>query len=420
MFFEEDCICMAQKMIIFASIEKEYSLLILSFHYFSILLHRMTNEEIIVTVTFACCAAAHFTGLSIMGILARHRVQYLSLAWILAIFAVVSTIVAFYGKSVAAGAPGILNPYMLLVIDGAIFLQSIYSLGLVMPGFLQLERMIKYASPLVILAIVYMIAIFPAGKLTWVFSARELFNNIWSLDVILRLIGLAMGVYYTANIILLPRRIAYKTSFPMSLFAYIVVLVGSIVLYLYTALDWTPYLICAYASVFTVVNFFWVCHTMEILVINLPHPNIKVEMAEEDVVVNDEQAEKDEQAELAKLADFNEMNQKRYLRVQSWMQNNKDAWKNNRFTRDKLCEETGINRQLMLQCLRSQGHNNIHEYITAYRVEELKRLIRLGEVLSISDCDIVGFTAPKTARSCFERIEGKNLDEYIQQYRKEQ
>ena len=380
----------------------------------------MTNEEIIVTVTFACCAAAHFTGLSIMGILARHRVQYLSLAWILAIFAVVSTIVAFYGKSVAAGAPGILNPYMLLVIDGAIFLQSIYSLGLVMPGFLQLERMIKYASPLVILAIVYMIAIFPAGKLTWVFSAQELFNNIWSLDVILRLIGLAMGVYYTANIILLPRRIAYKTSFPMSLFAYIVVLVGSIVLYLYTALDWTPYLICAYASVFTVVNFFWVCHTMEILVINLPHPNIKVEMAEEEVVVNDEQAEKEEQAELAKLADFNEMNQKRYLRVQSWMQNNKDAWKNNRFTRDKLCEETGINRQLMLQCLRSQGHNNIHEYITAYRVEELKRLIRLGEVLSISDCDIVGFTAPKTARSCFERIEGKNLDEYIQQYRKEQ
>ena len=380
----------------------------------------MTNEEIIVTVTFACCAAAHFTGLSIMGILARHRVQYLSLAWILAIFAVVSTIVAFYGKSVAAGAPGILNPYMLLVIDGAIFLQSIYSLGLVMPGFLQLERMIKYASPLVILAIVYMIAIFPAGKLTWVFSAQELFNNIWSLDVILRLIGLAMGVYYTANIILLPRRIAYKTSFPMSLFAYIVVLVGSIVLYLYTALDWTPYLICAYASVFTVVNFFWVCHTMEILVINLPHPNIKVEMPEEEVVVNDEQAEKDEQAELAKLADFNEMNQKRYLRVQSWMQNNKDAWKNNRFTRDKLCEETGINRQLMLQCLRSQGHNNIHEYITAYRVEELKRLIRLGEVLSISDCDIVGFTAPKTARSCFERIEGKNLDEYIQQYRKEQ
>ena len=77
---------------------------------------------------------------------------------------------------------------------------------------------------------------------------------------------------------------------------------------------------------------------------------------------------------MAKLADFNEMNQKRYMRVQLWMQNNKEAWKSNRFTRDKLCEETGINRQLMLQCLRSQGHNNIHEYITAYRVEELKTI----------------------------------------------
>jgi AraC-like DNA-binding protein len=380
----------------------------------------MTNEEIIVTVTFACCAAAHFTGLSIMGILARHRVQYLSLAWILAIFAVVSTIVAIYGKSVAAGAPGILNPYMLLVIDGAIFLQSIYSLGLIMPGFLQLERMLKYASPIVILAIVYMIAIFPAGKLTLVFSAEELFNNIVSLDMILRLIALGLGVYYTANIILLPRRIAYKTSFPMSLFAYIVVLVASIVLYLYTAFDWTPYMICAYAALFTVVNFFWVCHTMEILVVNLPHPDIKIEVTEKEEIVTNEQAEKDEQAELSKLEEAYEMNQKRYMRVQLWMQNNKEAWKSNRFTRDKLCEETGINRQLMLQCLRSQGHNNIHEYITAYRVEELKRLIRIGEISSISDCDIVGFTAPKTARSCFERIEGKNLDEYIQQHKKEQ
>jgi AraC-like DNA-binding protein len=289
-----------------------------------------------------------------------------------------------------------------------------------MPGFLQLERMLKYASPIVILAIVYMIAIFPAGKLTLVFSAEELFNNIVSLDMILRLIALGLGVYYTANIILLPRRIAYKTSFPMSLFAYIVVLVASIVLYLYTAFDWTPYMICAYAALFTVVNFFWVCHTMEILVVNLPHPDIKIEVTEKEEIVTNEQAEKDEQAELAKLADFNEMNQKRYMRVQLWMQNNKEAWKSNRFTRDKLCEETGINRQLMLQCLRSQGHNNIHEYITAYRVEELKRLIRIGEISSISDCDIVGFTAPKTARSCFERIEGKNLDEYIQQHKKEQ
>ena len=51
-------------------------------------------DAIIVTVVFACCATAHFVGMCLTGILARHRVQYLSLAWILAIFFVVIAIVA--------------------------------------------------------------------------------------------------------------------------------------------------------------------------------------------------------------------------------------------------------------------------------------------------------------------------------------
>lgn len=69
----------------------------------------------------------------------------------------------------------------------------------------------------------------------------------------------------------------------------------------------------------------------------------------------------------------------------------------------------------MLQCLRSQGHNNIHDYITTYRIEELKRLVQVGRVGSVSDCVQVGFATAKTARSCFERIEGRNLDDYIAQ-----
>ena len=94
-------------------------------------------DAIIVTVVFACCATAHFVGMFLTGILARHRVQYLSLAWILAIFFVVIAIVAMFGKSVADGRPGLLNPYMLLMLVVGSYLQSIYSLGLVMPGFLQ-------------------------------------------------------------------------------------------------------------------------------------------------------------------------------------------------------------------------------------------------------------------------------------------
>jgi AraC-like DNA-binding protein len=375
----------------------------------------MLTEAIIVTIVFACCAVAHFAGMIITGILAKHRVQYLSLAWMLAIFSVTLFIVAMYGDSVAKGAPGILNPYMLLVLVGGIYLQSIYSLGLALPGFLEFRRMLKYASPILLLAIIYMIAIFPAERLTQVYSFQELFTDIMSLDLVLRVMALGLGVYYALNIIILPKRMAQKTTFPMSLIAYTVVLSLSIIIYLYIALDYTPLMLCVYIAMFTVVNYFWVCHSIETLMQKLPHPNIKLDDVDKVVLVD---APVVEQQEEESFSDFNEMNQKRYVRVQLWMQTHKDLWLNNGFTRDKLCDETGINRQLMLQCLRSQGHNNIHEYITTYRVEELKRLIKLGEVTSVSDCILVGFVTPKTARLCFERILGQNLDDYLLRYKK--
>lgn len=371
----------------------------------------MSIDATIVTIVFACCATAHFVGMFIMGILAIHRVQYLSLAWMLAIFFFVVSIVAFFGEEVAEGRPGILNPYMLLMLVVGTYLQSIYSLGIAMPGFLQWGRMIKYASPIVLLALVYVLAMYPGGQLTKVYSLSEMFGNIFSFDMILRFSAMLLGLSYVLNIVFLPRRLAYKSSYPMLLLAYTVVLVLSVVLYLYTALNYTPMLLCAWIVVFTLVNFFWVCHSMETLIVKIPHPsiNLGVKVAEEQTEDSTEVQEESKQQ-----TDFNELNNARYLKVQIWMRQNKDKWMSNGFTRDKLCEETGINRQLLLQCLRSQGHNNVHEYITVYRVEELKRLIARGEVTTVTDSLLVGFGAVKTARLCFERIEGQSLDEYLQ------
>ena len=212
------------------------------------------------------------------------------------------------------------------------------------------------------------------------------------------------------NIVLLPLRMAGGTVFPMSLVAYVTALVLSLIFYLYTSLYYTPVLLCIYLVLFTIVNFFWICYSIDTLVLKVPHPDVVLEPVEAD---NDAEPVAEQPVEARPRADFNEMNLQRYLRVQKWMQNNKEVWTDNGFTRDRLCEETGINRQLMLQCLRSQGHNNIHEFIATYRVSELRRLILSGKVTSVSDCYMVGFVAPKTARSCFERIEGENLDSFI-------
>lgn len=367
----------------------------------------MSGEGILVTLTFACCATAHFVGMCIMGILALRRVQYLSLAWILAIFFGVIAVVAMFGEDVAEGRPGILNPYMLIMLVVGTYLQSIYSLGIAMPGYLQWGRMCRYASPILALAFVYVVAVYSRGQLAEVHSLGELFENMFSLDLALRLVAMVLGLLYVLNIVFLPRRLAYKSGYPMLLVAYMLVLILSVILYLYTTLNYTPWLLCAYMVMFTLVNFFWVCHSMETLILMIPHPNISLDS--ENVPELREEKLGDEQQEI----DFNEVNLKRYLRVQLWMQNNKEQWMSNGFTRDILCEETGINRQLMLQCIRSQGHNNVHEYITAYRVRELKRLVSCGEVSCVSDSLVVGFGSIKTARLCFQRIEGQSLDDFL-------
>lgn len=381
----------------------------------------MNRETIIVTTVFACCSIAHFVGMCVMSILARRRVQYLSLPWVLAIFCAVISIVTYFADTVAMGTPGFLNPYMMIMLVVGIFLQSIYSLGITMPGFLQWGRMVKYAMPLILLCIAYAVAIFHVGTLTKVYSASELFDNFFSPDLILRLIALFMGLYYVLNIFFLPFRYTRKTSFPFSLLVYSSVLILSIIVYLYLAFDYDAMLLCGYMVLFTLLNLFWVFHSLEMVMMRVPHPDIKMvktqDMGQESDASEEGKAESAEK-EAKRLTDFNEMNKTRYNKVQLWMQTHSQEWKDNAFTRDKLCEETGINRQLMLQCLRSQGHYNIHEYITTYRVVELKRMIKHGDITSINECDVVGFGSVQTARSCFLRIEGISLDTFFMQNKK--
>ena len=111
--------------------------------------------------------------------------------------------------------------------------------------------------------------------------------------------------------------------------------------------------------------------------------------------------------------DFNEANLQRYHRLEAWMQKNRAAWTESTFGRDQLCREVGLNRHLVLQSVRSQGHNNVHEYINRYRIEELKRLILRGEVATVGESVDAGFGTVATARSCFKKMEGIRLDDYM-------
>ena len=67
----------------------------------------------VATLVLACCATAHYTIAMVLALYARHQVKYLSLAWIMGLFAGLLTIGTIYGQ-VATAQPGMLHPFMLL------------------------------------------------------------------------------------------------------------------------------------------------------------------------------------------------------------------------------------------------------------------------------------------------------------------
>lgn len=359
-------------------------------------------NESVIFMTLGASAIVHFVIACVMGLFARHRVQYLALAWVNGIFSATLLVASFFSQAIAGGEPGILHPAMLLALLCACYLQSIYPLNISMPGFLQWERMWRYARPILLLLAIYIGAALMGSRIVYIYTAKDLIGNILSSDILLRLCALGLSIYYIVNIFLLPRRMARHANVPGYLLGYCVAMGLSVVFYTYVAIFFNLTLLAIYIILFTILNLYLMFRTLETLALQLPRPIIS-EVAEIPA----------EESKDAEQDDFNEANLHRFQRINFWMQNHKNEWKESTFGRDRLCQEVGYNRHLVLQSVRSQGFNNVHDYISSFRVAELKRMVSRGEVNTLSDTLSAGFGTIQTVRACFLKVEGITLDEYL-------
>lgn len=350
-------------------------------------------------------SVAHLVITAVMALLARHKVQYLSLAWIMGIFGFAVTGVIPFVGIIESTRPAILHPGTLVGLMGFLYLQSIYPLGITMPGFLQWKRMWLYARPVFILTLLYALFSFFGMTSPNYYTWSELASAFFTIDMLLRVMMLGVGIYYIINIFRLPRTMLRYPHVPRYLHVYAFVLGVSSCLYLWLILRFTVPAFEAWIVIFTLANLYMCLRTLETLALSLPQPEIKVVEEKPQEV----QSEEDEEE------DFNEANLQRFQTLEYWMQHNREAWKEYTFGRDQLCAGAGINRHLALQCVRSQGYNNIHDYINAYRIAELQRMLSHGEVNNLRDCLDAGFGTLKTARSSFEKVTGKTLDEAYEQ-----
>lgn len=355
------------------------------------------------------CATIHLVLACVLALYARHKVEYLALTWIMGIFgfAIALVVVSPINEILVIGTPGIFHPLLLLSLTAVCYLQSIYPLSVPMPAYLQWGRMWSYAFPIVILYSLYILFWLFGMETKHIETYHDFFAPPYSIDVLFRIAAIGLGVYYVANLFRLPKHLAHQTNVPRFVKGYSSALGLSVILYLVVTVYYSPLLIVIYTGVFTLLNAYLVFRTLETMAVNLPKPVIEK-------VVEEPTAE---QIEKAEQEDFNEANRQYFLRIEYWMQNHREKWTQSSFNRDQLCNETGLNRHILLQCVRSQGYNDTHEYLNAYRVEELKRLIKRGKIGSVSESADAGFGTPKTARTVFQKIEGVSLDDYIASHR---
>ena len=358
-------------------------------------------------LTLVFCATVHLVITCTLALYSRYKVQYLSLTWIMGIFCAEFCAAIPFSFFLSNAAPGMLHPVMLLSLVACSFLQSLYPLSICMPGYLQWGRMWKYATPALVLIALYVLGMLMGSRPVIVHNGKELLRHLLSGDILMRAAALALSLYYIVNIFRLPHILVKTIDLPRYLIGYGTAMGLSAVFYVVLTIRFQETLLIAYLLIFTALNLYMFFRTLETMAINLPKP--KIETVTE--------APTPEVIEQAEREDFNEANRQRFHRVEYFMQNERE-WTDNTFGRDRLCEATGINRHLLLQCLRSQGYNNIHDYINYYRMEELKRRILRGEITTLNGCTDTGFGSVKTARSCFERMEPVSLDDFLKNHLK--
>ena len=359
----------------------------------------------LITIEFA--ATAHLMMSLVLFFFARRRVSFLSQAWIMLLICLMYCAALFYVYTQEIPALGILHPVLLIYLLACSFLQSIYPLGLCMPGYLQWGRMWTYASPALILISLYAGGALAGSDMIKVYDASDFREYLLSGDVILRIAALGLSIYYIVNIFRLPHRLTRQVELPRWMITYGVALGAVSLFFVIITLSFNRLGVIIYILLFTLVNMFLFFRILEPVFNALPHPPLRrvAERPTEEEISHSEQN------------DFNEANVRRFEVLEFLMQHDR-PWLDSQFTRDKLCRHTGLNRHLVLQALRSQGYNDTHEYIYRYRVEELKRLILSGEMQSLQECERAGFRSVKMACTNFERMENVPLEKWFDEHKR--
>lgn len=363
---------------------------------------------LLVTVEFA--ATAHLMMSLVMFYLARRSVQFLSQAWIMLLISLLYCgALAFVGTTQVLPTLGILHPVLLIYLMVCSYLLSIYPLGLCMPGYLQWGRMWGYAAPALALVFIYCVGAAAGSDLATVYDGTDILQYFLSGDVVLRIAMLLLSGYYIINIFRLPHRLVRSMELPSDLIAYGTALGLTSLMFVFITVRFNLVLLVVYILLFTMVNMFLFFRILRPTVEAIQYPDFRAV----------ETPPTKEEITQTETEDFNEANLHRF-EVMEYVMQHDEPYRDAAFNRERLCRLAGFNRHMVLQSLRSQGYNDVHEYISRYRVAKLRELIASGEITDLKQVETVGFRSAKTAATSFARYENCELADFLEASAKKQ
>ena len=348
-------------------------------------------------------AVSHLSMAIVLFIYASRSVAYKAQAWVLMLISLIYAFaLSFLVFSNDVPDVGMLNPFLLIFLLVTSFLLSINPLGMLMPGYLQLGRMVRYASPAIVVVGLYLLGMLAGSSVVGIDSWADVGDHFLSSDVLLRIIALLLSFGYIFNIIFVPHLRLRRHTLPKNVVSYAMLLGIVQLIFVICTIRFSVPLCIVYELLFAAVSMMLCGCIINPLMQAQPYPEIKpVEVAPtvEEITVAEEE-------------DFNEANFRRFERVEYVMQHEK-PFVSPDFNRERLCRCAGFNRHILLQTLRSQGYNDVHDYISRYRVSELRRLVEAGEITDTRQLERVGFKTVKTALLAFERYEHIPLQQFI-------
>lgn len=364
------------------------------------------NIRDLLLVVVELAAVIHISFSVVTFNFARRTVRYLSLAWILLLLGLMYAGGVVYLLLRPIPTFEILSPYWLICLLVCTYLQSIFPLSIPMPGYLQWERMWRYAAPTIVLIAIYVVGYLAGSTPIHLDSLSDLGNHLLTGDIILRLLMIALTFYYIINIFRLPNRLLPHYKMPKDIIFYGSALCLAAIFMVVLSIRFNIVGFIAYILYFTALNVALAMRVYKPILQLFSFPEIShVEAPPSDDNLQSENEE-----------NFNEMNLKRFEKVEYTMQTLKPYTDCN-FTRENLCLEVGLNRHLLLQCLRANGYNDIHEYISRYRVIELKQLIENDSITDIRNIEKAGFRTMKTAQLSFEKFEHMPLFDFFEAHK---